>query len=614
MLAWCIPITRLTTSLVLLAAALVLLGGLVWQWRRSRPTARRIWSGRTAGYALLPLAVLTVAVLILRFIAVNHLLVPNWGDSLHHTLITQLFLEQRGVPRGYAPYAPVYSFTYHFGFHGLAALWAWMSQQTAWSAVISVGQILNALTVPAAYVLTRELFRSRAAALASAVVVGFLSGMPTQSCELGPLYPTGRPGAAALRAGLVPALDGRAAQPRSLGGLPRLALAVLGAAGLGLTHDRILIFYALFVLAYVLVMGWGIVRTGNGPARGAGLLGLLGRVLAVAVPGGLLFAPWLGNLLADYLPGLFNRLGRVTSTYIEDYSGWAFLTAYIGWVLPLLAVVGVLACHRRPAAHPAHGAAHGALDRAAGRGVAARRAGPAGRGRARHLYDRHRPVPAPGHPGRTGAGAPAAGRPAPAAPRAALVPGRLAHRRGRVGAAGRPGAHARQSRRTHDRPASAYVTPDDVRVINWITADTPSGARFLISAKSSYQGRAITAQDARHVAAVAGRAGPQRQRAAALHRLGRPASGRLRAANPGALPGQPDAHRAGQRRPAAARAHRLRVHRRADADHLCNAVAERHGGLLPAGASGRQRRLSGEAGRRALPAPGHGAGARATSA
>ena len=32
-----IPITRLTTSLVLLAAALVLLGGLVWQWRRSRP-------------------------------------------------------------------------------------------------------------------------------------------------------------------------------------------------------------------------------------------------------------------------------------------------------------------------------------------------------------------------------------------------------------------------------------------------------------------------------------------------------------------------------------------------------------------------------------------------
>jgi hypothetical protein len=49
--------------------------------------------------------------------------------------------------------------------------------------------------------------------------------------------------------------------------------------------------------------------------------------------------------------------------------------------------------------------------------------------------------------------------------------------------------------RTTD-PRSAYVTPDDVRVINWIAANTPPGARFLISAKSSYQGRAITAQDA----------------------------------------------------------------------------------------------------------------------
>jgi hypothetical protein len=49
--------------------------------------------------------------------------------------------------------------------------------------------------------------------------------------------------------------------------------------------------------------------------------------------------------------------------------------------------------------------------------------------------------------------------------------------------------------RTTD-PRHAYVTPDDVGVINWIAANTPPGARFLISATSSYQGRAITAQDA----------------------------------------------------------------------------------------------------------------------
>jgi hypothetical protein len=434
---------------------------------------------------------------ILRFIAVNHLLVPNWGDSLHHTLITQLFLEQRGVPRGYAPYAPVYSFTYHFGFHGLAALWAWMSAQTAWSAVISVGQILNALTVPAAYVLTRELFRSRAAALASAVVVGFLSGMPTQYVNWGRY--TQLAGQVLLPFALVWFLRWMEA-PRTLGrrgGLPRLALAVLGAAGLALTHDRILIFYALFVLTYVLIMGWRIVRTGNGPARRNRLAALLGRVLAVAVPGGILFAPWLGNLLADYLPGLFNRLGRVTSTYIEDYSGWAFLTAYIGWALPLLAVVGVLACLIGGPARDRRMALLVVLWTAllvvASRPDALGLPGAGALGTFTVGIALYLPLGTLAGPG--------VARP--------LLAGLLWLRRRqawslaalRLGAGGlavlaalaltvaNPGA------RTTD-PRSAYVTPDDVRIINWIAANTPPGARFLISATSSYQGRAITAQDA----------------------------------------------------------------------------------------------------------------------
>jgi hypothetical protein len=521
-----IPVTRLTTSLVLLVAALVLIGGLAWQWRRAGRAPGRFWNGRTAAYALLPLAVLTAAALILRFIAVNHLLVPNWGDSLHHTLITQLFLEQRGVPRGYAPYAPVYSFTYHFGFHGLAALWAWMSGQTAWSAVISVGQILNALAVPAAYVLTRELFRSRAAALASAVVVGFLSGMPTQYVNWGrytqlagqvllpfalvwflrwmeaPRDRVAHPrDSAGRQAGLKPAPTARnngGRLPGRWGDLPRLALAVLGAAGLGLTHDRILIFYALFVVAYILVMGWRVVRAERGAARRAGLAALLGRVLAVAVPGGILFAPWLGNLLADYLPGLFNRLGRVTSTYIEDYSGWAFLTAYIGWVLPLLAVAGVAACLIGGPARARRMALLVALWTGllvlASRPDALGLPGAGALGTFTVGIALYLPLGTLAGPGL--ARPLLAGLPWLRRNRPDLSIGAL-----RMGAGGlvvlaalaltvaNPGA------RTTD-PSHAYVTPDDVRVINWIAANTPPGARFLISAKSSYQGRAITAQDA----------------------------------------------------------------------------------------------------------------------
>jgi len=45
-------------------------------------------------------------------------------------------------------------------------------------------------------------------------------------------------------------------------------------------------------------------------------------------------------------------------------------------------------------------------------------------------------------------------------------------------------------------PGWSYVTADDLTALGWVAAHTPPQARFLISAASTYQGRAVTAADA----------------------------------------------------------------------------------------------------------------------
>lgn len=506
-----IPITRLTTTGVLGLAAVILLV-LAWRaWRARAPGSRQ--RRRGARRPAPPLGLLTGATLagltglalVTRFLAVRGLVVPNWGDSLHHTLITQLFIEQRGVPHGYMPYAPVYSFTYHFGFHGLAALWAWLTEQSAWAAVLSVGQILNALAVPAAYVLTRELFRSRVAALVSAAVVGFLSGMPEQYVNWGRY--TQLAGQVLLPWALVwfiRWIEAPAGDRPYRGAWRRLALAVAGATGLGLTHYRILIFYALFVIAYLAAETLAILRARQVPPalRGARYRRLLGRAGAVAGLGGLLYAPWLGSLLADYLPGLFGRLSKVTTSYLDEYAAQAFLTQYIGQVLPVLATLGtvlVLVWGPRRARRMAGVIlAWTVLLAIAARPDALHLPGAGALGTFTVGIALYLPLATLAAPGLA--------RPILWLVRAARTA--LTRRRRVAGAGLGPvlpvmlnlllalGLTLANPRAATPDPGFAYVTPDDLATLQWVRGHTPPDTRFLISGALTYHGQAITATDA----------------------------------------------------------------------------------------------------------------------
>src|SRR5439155_14303283 len=77
----------------------------------------------------LALTSLTLIALIARLYAVRDLQIPLFGDSLHHTVIVQLIIGQGGVPISYRPFASVDHYTYHFGFHSLAAVWALLTGQ-----------------------------------------------------------------------------------------------------------------------------------------------------------------------------------------------------------------------------------------------------------------------------------------------------------------------------------------------------------------------------------------------------------------------------------------------------------------------------------------------------
>jgi hypothetical protein len=117
-------------------------------------------------------------VFLTRLMAIHDMAAPSWGDSVHHTLIVQLFLDNGGLFDSWQPYAPLESMSYHFGFHAATASWAWLTGQSAASSVLLVGQIFNVLAVLSLFSLVCRLSGSLWAGLASLIVAGLIFPFP----------------------------------------------------------------------------------------------------------------------------------------------------------------------------------------------------------------------------------------------------------------------------------------------------------------------------------------------------------------------------------------------------------------------------------------------------
>ncbi|MGH2523790.1 MAG: DUF6541 family protein, partial [Anaerolineales bacterium] len=322
------PILFLWTDLIglhlgPLYAWLPSIGGLtfmVWRMSKAVVTRRRkvrLWPGLRITFQSwlrsqnfwpdLALLIVTGLTFATRFWAIRSLDVPLWGDSYHHTLIAQLLVDHGGLFDSWQPYAELQTFTYHFGFHALAAVLHWITQWALPSATLWAGQILNGLAALALYPLAFRLSGNRWGGVGAVLVAGLLAPMPMAYINWGRY--TQLAGQAILPAAMwltwVAVESGR--RPRRNWGL--IALVWLASAGVALSHYRVLIFY----LGFVLVLTAGLIVQTRDWRR------VIARVMAVGGGATILFLPWFVHVFAGQI---FLILGAQLAAPPGEASAW----------------------------------------------------------------------------------------------------------------------------------------------------------------------------------------------------------------------------------------------------------------------------------------------------
>lgn len=274
------------------------------EWRDNSKTADSL-------SRILNLIILVTIFLIFlaRLWAIRGLIAPSWGDSVHHTLIVQLLLDNGGLFDSWQPYAPLESMTYHFGFHAATASYAWLTGTSAASAVLIVGQIFNGLAVLALFALVCRLSGSRWAGLAALIVAGFIFPFPGYFINWGRYTQLTGQIILPVLILLFDSLWSEEENPRT--GIYAI-IAVLF-SGLILSHYRVALLAAIAALAWGI---WGLWQMRNK------LLIWIGRALRLggsAIATSLLVLPWL----------LQFRQSQVLYLYTEEK---AFQRAYDLWV------------------------------------------------------------------------------------------------------------------------------------------------------------------------------------------------------------------------------------------------------------------------------------------
>jgi hypothetical protein len=258
-------------------------------------------------------------------------------DSYHHTLVSQLFVDQAGLPDNYAPYAPLVTFRYHFGFHSLTGAVSMLSGIPVMVLTPVLGQLAQtgAMLSLAGFALTLS-GRARVAALAI-LLAGFVSPLP----------------AAVANWARYPQLTGMIVLPVLLSyiwvwlrdGAPRrvIVASALFAAGLGLVHYRVSLFAGIGIASACLIWLWA------EPARRVRMLSGLAVLIALTA---LLYAPWPARLIATRYTGVGFTLSAIESAGaaffdIGRLGPWVLNHPALPALLALTAVAAVLAVVRR---------------------------------------------------------------------------------------------------------------------------------------------------------------------------------------------------------------------------------------------------------------------------
>jgi len=276
-------------------------------------------------------AVVILLIIFTRLWAIRALPLPMWGDTIHHTLIAQLMLDNGGLFDSWAPYAEMLSMNYHFGFHSAVAVFAWLTGIPSPEATLVMGQLMNVFAVTAIYGLAwKTAKQNRWAGIVALVVAGLISFLPM-------FYVNWSRYTQLAGQVILPFLvfvTWELVEKAEFDLRESLLIGFL-AAGLALTHYRV----AIFFLAIVPVLMIAYTRKGKFRSHCAiwGSSGVIGVLFIL---------PWF---LKIYGGRLFNHMAQQVSTPVDNVTDFTqqynaignftnYLPAFL-WAILLLAIV-----------------------------------------------------------------------------------------------------------------------------------------------------------------------------------------------------------------------------------------------------------------------------------
>jgi hypothetical protein len=329
-------------NMLLVWAFLTLCAGFVlWRLQRLFKSDQLHWSGwrallkRPATETVL-FWVIAAMVLGVRWFVVRPLTVPLWGDSVQHSYIAQLIVDNGGLFDSWAPYSPHNSLTVHFGFHASAAFFHWATGIGVLRSVILVGQVFNGLAVLALYPLAVRISGNRWAGVGAVLAAGLLMLMPMKYVDWG-RYPQ-LAGQAILLVALW--LLWIMADHQGKGGWRLAILAAIAAAGMALTYYRMPFYYAVFLLPWLLL--YGVMELRGDKAR---WVTLIKRLVLMGLALLALLIPWSANLMGGQLAEWLVDDASVTSSLdrvLEEYREWRHIDGYVPPFLQLLSLIAIV--------------------------------------------------------------------------------------------------------------------------------------------------------------------------------------------------------------------------------------------------------------------------------
>ena len=287
--------------------------------------------------------IVLAALLFSRFWVIRTLEAPMWGDSVQHTVMTQLLMDNGGLFNSWEPYTPYKSLTVQYGFPAAAAVFAWLNGMSSWNSALYTGQLINLLAVAALYPLAVRMSGNHWSGVAAVIIAGLFSPIPAIYVNWGRYAQL--TGLAILPAALwllwvsIDTPVGEKQSGHKKINFPVLILAGFVLAGMCLAYYRMAFFYVAFIPA--LLIGWGLPNWRLELRKwGEGFL----KIALIGGAAGALSLPWLLRVMqGSVLAGLVES-GVSNSTplqnVIADYQVWRQISEFVPMGILVIAITG----------------------------------------------------------------------------------------------------------------------------------------------------------------------------------------------------------------------------------------------------------------------------------